>query len=46
MADELKVIVGSTEIDLLGGGDGYKLRLDGWVPQIAKRIRTVPITMS
>jgi len=33
----LALIVGSTEIDLLEGGDGYRLRLDGWVPQVAKR---------
>ncbi|MHC4194134.1 MAG: hypothetical protein ACYSP9_08185 [Planctomycetota bacterium] len=37
MAQELTLVVGSTEIDLLEGSDGLTLRLDGWIPQVAKR---------
>jgi hypothetical protein len=37
MTEDISFVVGTDEIDLLDGGDGYRLRLDGWVPQIAQR---------
>jgi len=34
---QLAIALGSDVLDLLEGEDGYKLRLDGWVPQVARR---------